>query len=328
MDSISTIPSEKSTLALLQAENASLRAELQALRENRTQQKPLSDPTCHFFRLPREIRNAVYELCVVPGKVFISRPDYIPFLRDLDMRYTKGRRGTESFASQLFLVNTEIRSEALEVFLSMNQFVLSTPIVEQHSTHPHPITSRIPGHQDHPLLLTRHLHSLSISLNSIENTPNEITRKHVNITCDSRNYTDDTEKDARAEEHDSRVRAFHHADLTERLITRFSRALKQVFAFPSALRRVQINLQATVCPLGCHRLVKHLFDSCVGRLGSFDNGDALEAVDFLGTVSDGERDAILAAFPDGVREKITFYGCYYGPACGFDPMEEELTERF
>jgi hypothetical protein len=328
MDSISTIPSERSTLALLQAENASLRAELQALRENRTQQAPLSDPTCHFFRLPREIRNAIYELCVVPGKVFISRPDHIPFLRDLDMRYTKGRRGTESVASQLFLINKEIRSEALEVFLSMNQFVLSAPIIERHSTHPHRLTSRIPGHRDHPLLLTRHLRSISISLNSIENAPNEITRKHVNITCDSRNYTDETEIDARAEELDSRVRAFHHADLTERLKTRFSIALRQVSAFPGALRRIQINVQATVCPLGCHRLVKYLFDSCAGRLGSFGDGGALEAVDFLGTVSDEERDAILAAFPHGVREKITFYGCYYGPACGFDPMEEELTERF
>jgi hypothetical protein len=325
MDSVSTISSEKATLALLQAENASLRAELKFLRENKPQQTPHSDPTCHFFRLPREIRNAIYELCVVPGTIFISRPGYIPYLRDLDMRYTDRRRDTEPVETQLFLISREIRLEALEVFLSMNQFVISTPNAEHHNKYPHTITSRIPGGQDHPLLLTRHLRSISLSLNSIENAPNEIMLKHVNITCDSHNYAEDTVEDPEAEAWDAEVRTIQHADLTERLASRFSIALKKVFAFPGALRRIQINLEATVCPLGCHRLVEYLFERKVRRVSMFGNGDALEAVDFLGTVSDEERDAVLAVFPDDFRDKVTFYGSYYWPGCGFNPMDEVHT---
>lgn len=322
MDIVNTIPSEKSIVALLQAENASLRAELQSLRENRTQQTPPSDPTCHVFRLPREIRNAIYELCVVPGKVFISRPDYIPFLRDLDMRYTKRRRGTESLESQLFLINKGIRSEALEVFLSMNQFILSAPIAESHSTYPHLLTPRIPGRRDHPLLHTSHLRSISISLNTIENAPNEIMLKHGDITCDSHNYTDEAEEDLEAEAWDAEMRTSHHADLAERLASRFGTALQQLFAFPGRLRRIQINLQATVCPQGCHRLVKYLFETHVRRVSRFGNVDVLEAVDFLGTVSDEERDAVLAVFPDDVKERVTFYASYYGPACEFNDIDE------
>jgi hypothetical protein len=289
------------------------------LQENKTQQTPHSGPTCHFFRLPRETRNVIYELCVVPGKVFISRPGYIPYLRDLDMRYTERRRDTEPVETQLLLISREIRLEALEVFLSMNQFVISTPNVEHHSKYPHTITSRIPGGQ---LLLTRHLRSISLSLNSIENAPNEIMLKHVDITCDSRNYAGDTVEDPEAEAWDARVRTFHHADLTERLASRFSIALKKLFAFPGALRRIQINLEATVCPLGCRRLVKYLFEIHVRRVSMFGNGDTLEAVDFLGTVSDEERDAALAVFPDDLRDKVTFYGSYYGPACDFNSMDE------
>jgi hypothetical protein len=348
MDSVSSMPSENATLALLQAENAALRAELHALRDNKTQQmlhpKPASIGICHLFRLPREIRDAIYKLCVVPGTVFISRPDHIPFLRGLDMRYTEGRRGTQAIESQLFLVNREIRSEVLEVFLSMNQFVISAPIVDERSKHPHPITSRIPGHRDHPLLLTRHLRSISISLNSVETLPNEIMRKHVHITCDSYDYTDDgtREDDAELQEYDSSLMTLHHDDLTQRLTSRFSATLEQLFAFSSRLRHIQINLEATVCPLGCHRLVRHLFDSCAGRLKAYfarrdgdedgdnynDGHDALEALDFLGTVSDEERDAIRSAFPYRIQKKITFYGAYYGPACGFEAIDEELTVKF
>ena len=203
MDSVSTIPSEKATLALLQAENASLIAELKSLRENKPQQMLHSDPTCYFFRLPREIRNAIYELCVVRGQVFISRPGYIPYLPDLDMRYTDRRRDTEPVETQLFLISIEIRLEALEVFLSMNQFVISTPNAENHNKYPHTITSCIPGGQ---LLLTRHLRSISLSLNSIEIAPNEIMLKHVNITCDSHNYAEDTVEDPEAEAWDAEVR--------------------------------------------------------------------------------------------------------------------------
>ena len=68
--------------------------------------------------------------------------------------------------------------------------------------------------------------------------------------------------------------------------------------------------------------MKYLFERKVRRVSIFANGDALEAVDFLGTVSDEERDAVLAVFPDDFRDKVTFYASYYGPACDFNSMDE------
>jgi hypothetical protein len=325
MDSISTIPSEKSTLALLQAENASLKAELHALRENRTQRAPRSDPTCHFFRLPREIRNTIYELCVVPGKVFISRPDHIPFLLDLDWRYTKGRRGAESFASQLFLVNTEIRLEALEVFLSMNQFVTSGPCLGTRGTLPHRIMARIPGHRDDSSPLLHHLRSISVSLNSIEAAPSVIMVRRVRLPADEYEYS---LTDGYAEPHGNHTRQ-RHGFITHCLTIRFAAVLGELFEFPGRLRRIQVNLQATSCPLGCHRLVRQVFSTGSERLAECfavraDN-DLLESLDFLGTMSDKEREAIRLAFPSYIREKITFHGTYNRRQAEWNPISRVHT---
>jgi hypothetical protein len=107
MESIVTTPSEHpqtelSALELLQAENASMRAELQALREsqNQQQQPPHSDTagTFNLFGLPREIHDAIYELCVVPGIVFIKRPGVARVPRS-DMRYQRKPSGPKQRAT-------------------------------------------------------------------------------------------------------------------------------------------------------------------------------------------------------------------------------------
>jgi hypothetical protein len=349
MSSIGTTPSEhpqleKTTLELLQAENASLRAELQALRADRTQPTPHSGSpvqgTFNFLGLPRELRNAIYELCVVPGRVFIKRPDHVPYLHSLDMRYP-GRppKRPNPAASPLFRINKKLRLEALEVFLSMNQFVTCASFGSQERerrTDPHPVLSRIPGHQDgDPSLLTRHLRSISISLNSIETAPNEIATKHVHITADSYDFADTTRGDDNAadeeeENFDLEEIAAHHHDLTQRLRRAFHAALRDLFTFPAPLRNIQIDVEATVCPLGCHRLVRHVFDhrsaaTAGGWLAECfaarPNNALLESLDFIGTVSDEERADIRRAFPDFIREKIAFHGSYDHLAFDWRSME-------
>jgi hypothetical protein len=326
MDSVSTIPSEK---ALLQAENESLRAELQALRENRERrtqtqtQTSHSDSssieTCHFFRLPREIRDAIYELCVVPGIIFIKRPNPFPHLLGLDMR--DSQRLQTKAQCQLFLVNKKLRSEALEVFVSMNQFVISACT--------HPIEPPIPGHREGSTLLERHLRSISVSFNSIETAPSEIMRKYPNMAATARDY-EGTPDDGDTEFHDYPETSAHYRDITMQLMIRFGITLVQLFEFTGQLRRIQINLQATVCPLGCHRIVRPVFYASqdrLARLFAARPNDKLESIDFLGTVSDEERETIRMAFPDFVREKITFHGAYNRRWAVWDSISVAHTEE-
>jgi hypothetical protein len=330
MDSVITIPSEKITLASLQAENASLRAELQALRGNRTpqsqspSQSPQSDSssveTSQFFRLPREIRDAIYELCVVPGIIFIKRPNPFPRLHGFDMR--DSQRPQTKAQCQIFLVNKKLRSEALEVFVSMNQFVISACT--------HPIEPRIPGHREGLPLLERHLHSISVSFNSIETAPFEIARKYRNMAATARDY-DGAPHDG-AEFHDSPETSAHYRDITMQLMIRFSITLVQLFEsrWTGQLRRIQINLEATLCPLGCHRIVRPVFHACrdrLARLFAARPNDTLVSIDFLGTVSDEERETIRMAFPDFVREKITFHGAYNRRWAVWDSMSVVHTEE-
>jgi hypothetical protein len=303
-----------STLELLQAENDSLRTKLKALRKRTIHEAPHSDPpvsgTFNFVGLPRELRDAIYELCVVPGTVFIKRPDNLPHLPSLDMRYLQSRQTKAE--TQLFRVNKKLRLEALEVFLSMNQFVTSAPIGIDLCMYPYPVMSRIPGYQDDSLL-TRHLRSISISLNSIENAPYEIMMHRVDITADD--YVD-TPNNADTRVGDDRKTADRHRRITRHLTARFVATLGRLFAFPGRLRKIQINLEATSCPLGCHRLVKEVFDEVsvrlVRRFATRSNNDMqlLESLDFLGTVSDKERESVRSAFPSFLQESITFHGTY------------------
>jgi hypothetical protein len=306
----------KDAFELLQAENTSLRAELQALRETRIKQNPHSRSpnagTFNFFGLPREIRDAIYEMCVVPGVIFIKRPDQFPHLPDLDMRNSHRRKQTKA-QSQLLSVNKKLRYEALEVFVSMNQFVISAPTGKDWEVYTDPIEPRIPGHQDDSSLLKGYLRSVSISLNSFETTPNEIARNRVNMAANAVDYVDNPD-DADTDFSHSRGAAVRYREITVQLTIRFGITLIRLFEFPGQLRRIQINLESTFCPLGCHRLVKALFDSSRERLARLfakrPNNDLLESLDFLGTVSDEERDAIRLAFPSFIRDKITFHGTF------------------
>ena len=164
-------------MELLQAENASLRAELQALRKSKEQQPPHPDPagTFNLFGLPRELRDVIYEMCLVPGIVFIKRRPQVARIPKSDMRYQRQLSGPKT-ASQLFLVNKKLRLEALAVFLSKNQFIVTGPRdMEVMYWNPVLAGKNWCGHVDHrDSLVIRHLRSISMSLNSIENAPTAI----------------------------------------------------------------------------------------------------------------------------------------------------------
>lgn len=120
-------PLENDIAQRLQQENAVLRAELQALRSTTQFQASQSisrashEQTFDFLKLPRELRNQVYELCVVVGEV---RIDLLARLYTADMRCQQPKDAAAVIS--LLAINKQIRHEALELYLSKNHFVLNT----------------------------------------------------------------------------------------------------------------------------------------------------------------------------------------------------------
>jgi hypothetical protein len=108
------LPLEHDTVQRLREEVAAVRAELQALRS--TTQPEASSSTVRTshgqatFRsldLPRELRNLVYESCVVVGEVRILRPGRV---QQVDMRYDIPRYPRAEVS--LFVINKQVRRES------------------------------------------------------------------------------------------------------------------------------------------------------------------------------------------------------------------------
>jgi hypothetical protein len=312
MESIVTTPSEHpqtelSALELLQAENASLRAELQALRESLNQQQPPHSDTAgtfNLFGLPREIRDAIYELCIVPGIVFIKRPGVARVPRS-DMRYQRKPSGPKT-ASNLFLVSQKLRLEALGIFLSKNQFIVTGPC-DMNSMYWDPVLGdkNWEEHIHHrESLINRHLRSISMSLNSIESAPRAIMDTYGGIHTAKYRACSEWDYDGANDAPDS------HRDIADFLRKRFVRDLYLLFIRPGQLRRVEINLEATACGGGCHRLVGNVFrlfrdekSKCVARRSHVA---LLESVSFIGLMNEEEVQSVRQAFEDSVSKKFTY----------------------
>jgi hypothetical protein len=119
-------PFEQDTAQRLQQEIATLRAELQALRST-TQHQTYQPTACvgneqafDLLKLPRELRNLVYEICVVVGNVYIAMP--AKFDRE-DMHCQQPRDAAAT--TSLLAVNKQIRHEVLELYLSQNHFIIT-----------------------------------------------------------------------------------------------------------------------------------------------------------------------------------------------------------
>jgi hypothetical protein len=310
MESTDTIPPEhpqpeRAALELLQAENASLRAELQALRKSKEQQPPHPDPagTFNLFGLPRELRDAIYEMCLVPGIVFIKRRPQVARIPKSDMRYQRQLSGPKA-ASQLFLVNKKLRLEALAVFLSKNQFIVTGPR-DMDIMYWNPVLAgknwrQYIHHRDS--LVVRHLRSISMSLNSIENAPAAIMDIYGGI--DEAKFKQYSEW----KYVDTNTHSFSHNYIANVLQNRFVSELYLLFVRPGQLRRIEINLEATACASGCHRLVKNVLDVFGDRhwhILTKPHVGLLESVDFVGLVNEEEVQSVHRAFGESMGGRFT-----------------------
>lgn len=264
-----------------QNEIAALKAELQALRL--TTQLPASKPdsgTKHIFRfleLPRELRKAIYELCVVVGEVRIVRRGT---LEEFDMRYNRPRAAKAEV--QLFRVNKKVRREALDLYLSKNHLVLpAAAYMDSYSN----AFQYIPGLRgfSHDL----QLRSLSISLDGGTET-SFAARKFDDRRCV--NFHSKLSKSERPELPDALE--YFHEKVTDQQYFHAFYLLDNLLSVQEPMRKLQINLENASCALGCHRFVKSLFEDLPDYLpASFARATRrfkcrFEALDFLGTVND------------------------------------------
>lgn len=105
--------------------------------------------------------------------------------------------------------------------------------------------------------------------------------------------------------------------------------VQSLFIRNRRLRKVQINLQNTVCALGYHRMVDVIFDDEEMRseLRRFAlRAKKIELLDFLGTINEKERQIIRRAFPKFMRDRITFHGQFNSEKLVWNPEIDILDE--
>jgi hypothetical protein len=309
---------ENDIVQQLQQENAALRAELQALRS--TAQTAASRPTTRadheqtfdFLNLPRELRNKVYEFCVVVGEVRIGDAEWD---QHPDMRYKHPKSAKVEFP--LVTVNKQVRLEVLEVYLSKNHFVAPNAIMWS-SDSSRTECSPIPGCSELSLV-HKHLRSLSIPFDFRSITEESNGEDSINFHNDM-----DTlyEVDSVMDRHDKYAYMLHSNSLE---------ALVHILWDHQQLRRLQINVQNATCRLECHRLVVAMFNDeyIKNQLGSWVSEattNRIESFDSLGTINDEERRVIVSAFPSSLRSKITFHGRFDPDSLEWDPEFEVLDE--
>lgn len=321
IEEIERSPCELDTVQRLQAENAALRDELQALRSVTQLQASAPDSgTRHIFDflgLPRELRDAIYELCVVVGEVRINRRGS---LEEFDMRYY-GRRDPKA-AVQLFRVNKQIRSEALELYLSKNHFVVPAAC----STGTCDPFRYIPGDVDG--LASQYLRSISISVDGSDNS-----MFAARIFDEGRCAKFRRDNGGMGE--NVHLGAYHEETVGEQ--SEFlPLILESVFSRENQVQRLQINLEWAMCALGCHRLVEWMI---YGEQGPISQGAVIEewaesidhsrfeSLDFLGTVNDMERRYLLSLFPPSMTRKITFHGKFDPDLGSWDPCVEVVMDN-
>lgn len=310
--------SENKTMQELQQEIAVLRAELQALRSTTQLRAPHSisragnEQAFDFLKLPRELRNQIYEFCVVVGEVRVG--DY-KWLQRPDMRYNhpKGAKAEVS----LFTVNKQIRLEALEGFLSKNHLVLPNAAMSPNGFR-NGYARHIPGSPGRSLV-RKYLRSISIPFDFRSVTEDCQGEYPTNFAPD-----DDTHA---VDDWVMHVHDYFAFQLSQNSVW----ALTSIVIHFRQLRRLQINLQNATCRLGCHRLIVTIFNdnAMKANLESCISGETVERIqslEFLGTISDEERRAIRSAFPQCIRSKITFWGQFDNDLLEWDPEVEVLDE--
>lgn len=309
---------ENNVVQRLQHENATLRAELEALRSitqtaaSHSTVRAIHTQSFDFMKLPRELRNLVYELCVVVGNIYIAMP--AKYYR-ADMRCQQPRDAAA--ATSLFAVSKQIRHEALELYLSRNHFILTTADTESSTGFDEHPLRLIPGYEEPQAFVN--LRSISISLD------NQMSMRIAHEGFEgSANFhlAHDSPEEIRS------IVSYHNTIPVD-LYGDFRTMVQSLFMRNRQLRKVQINLQNTVCALGCHRMVDVIFDDEEMRseLRRFAlRAKKIELLDFLGTINEEERQIIRRAFPKFMRDRITFHGQFNSEDLAWNPEIEILDE--
>ncbi|KAK5121284.1 hypothetical protein LTR85_005450 [Meristemomyces frigidus] len=245
-----------------------------------------------FMDLPPELRDMIYDLCLVKGKVFL-RPR-----SKQDERY-EGYRDFERPELQLLAVARQIRAEVAVILIRHNHFIISSEY-DEWRTLLGPLWSGTPDEGRHIALAAhgqKHLTSISITFD-IRNMFTDALEM-AQVSRDEEQLTGSAEAVA--------LRAHGHID---QYYGQWE-CLCEEAAISPQLRFFQINLANCLCPIGCHRLVSQAASAVKGARF----GRRLQVIEVLGTISGAERKSFLQRlFDDEVEsddegDMATFAEC-------------------
>ena len=237
---------------------------------------PEPEQPFRFMDLPKDIRLIIYGICLVVEEVHFGLDGDSEYGDERFFKYFDGRKGIIPFpptpSTQLFDVSQQVRTEALDVYLSSNLFMLTG--TSQFLPHvfwdepPHKFTAN--G------LIDNSIRNLSISFDFRAMIISIITlqrRRRVNIG---------------EEEPIDTWRQQMHEISTERLLNSpWTGLIFQVQRL--SLKFLQVNFENCFCHCACERLVEPVMDWLV----QWKKGGPLpDVLDFVGTKSDVERQMI------------------------------------
>lgn len=333
----------------LREENKRLRAALRARESSmysstfgHTDQKvvfipasipPPKDKPSPFLELPAELRNAIYELCLVKGTVYI-RPRI-----EHNHRYNE-IQPIECPEWSLLGVNHQVRKEAAKVLLSSNHFILSYCLGSNGNFwSAASLSDRAnwwrPGQlrPERTLvgLVETHLKSVSISMDL------------RSISHDALEFADDMQAWAKyvaptsSSEHERTI-TIHDGTKD------FADVWVDMCRFYMPVKYLEVDITNIYCPFGCHRWIEKVVNAITCAISK---GQCPDTLVILGTKNRSERNELKRAVyvglnaihPDKILEgKLTLktFACCYKNCCSlpihrdkaFEHLEdEEITFR-
>lgn len=250
-----------------------------------------------FLELPREIRDAIYESCLVVGRVLIKKPACI-VIDDMRLDAPSSRPDL-----QLLLCSKQVYHEAVEIYLSKNLFVLLPGDTHWPWSNERHLLN-IPSYGG---LGRKHIRRLSIALDlreiSLMETMSYITDDIPQQMIDDPDSPPVTNSDT-----------VHGLTMDNLCEDTWPTMFKSISYF-TKLELLQINLQNCYCIGACHRLVRQAFKKAdsTTRPGAVRSVHTLlhrvrpSVLDFLGTMSDKERVFLVKQCSEEGME-IQFHG--------------------
>ena len=233
-----------------------------------------------FLDLPAELREAIYDLCLVRGTVCPAR------CTRYDHRYDNIEPSEEPEWA-LLLVNRKIRHESAKILLSKNHFILSyVYISSSHSdwsaAHPNFFATHRSAHLpdretlSFERLAQRHLKSVSVTLDL------------RGLACDALGFINVTGfwmvRDSRPEA--QRTEESH--EVAKELTTQWTDACLAC----RGVEFVQIDMSNAYCPLGCCR---YYHEAATSIAMSFNIRSPAKVLEVVGADDEEERNAIKAS---------------------------------